>query len=983
MEKKYWKSLEELNNQPEHTPQSTIVSEGKNLLEIIDEEIAQRPSTRRNFLKFCGFSFATAAIASSCENPVQKAIPYLNKPEEVTPGMANHYASTYYDGAEYNSVVVKVRDGRPIKIEGNTLSPITRGGSSARAQASVLSLYDDSARLKNPAKEGKAISWQSLDSEIIARLSEMSAAGETTVFLTAPVISPTTKKLMGEFIEIYPGTKHIVYEPVSYSGMLEANKASFGEAVVPFYHFDKAEVVVSFGADFLGTWMAPVEFARDYAQMRSLTNGENRLSHHVQFETGLTTTGAKADKRYAIKPSETAGLLKGLYNQIASLSGASAAEGGNNHASLSEIAGKLWQSKGKSIVVCGSNNKNEQMLVNAINELLQNVGSTIDFARPFLTKQAIDSEMEALVNDMNEGKVSGLILWNVNPAYDYYNTAALESGLKKLKLSISFNNVMDETLAHVTYSAPDHHYLESWGDAEPVSGHYSLAQPAIRPLFSTRQAQESLLKWMGKEPDYYAYLSNFWLTQLLSGSKSAWTQCLQDGVYASETTAKSVSYNSASMSEAIAALAAPAEKQGFEVELYQNLSMGNGQYTNNPWLMEMPDPISKVCWDNFAAISPASAKELGVAAGNIIKVSELELPVLIQPGQADGTLSIALGYGHTSFGKVANGVGKNAFTLSGFQNGSRRFALSGVQPAVVAGVYKLASTQMHHNMDGRPIVRETVLSKYLQSPDSGNELHAEFEEKHVTLYKDTEFKGHHWALAVDLNKCTGCSTCVIACQAENNVPVVGKQEVMNYRIMHWMRIDRYYNGDEQNPETVFQPIMCQHCDNAPCENVCPVSATNHSSEGLNQMAYNRCVGTKYCMNNCPYKVRRFNWFRYATSDKFDYNMNSDLGRLVLNPDVTVRERGVVEKCSLCVQRIQEKKLLAKEENRTLADGEIKPACSQSCPSGAIVFGDVNDPNSEVSKLFKDPRNYHLLEELHTLPSVGYLTLVRNKPADEA
>ena len=983
MEKKYWKSLEELNDQAEYTPQADIIPEGKNLLDIIDEEIAQRPSTRRNFLKFCGFSFATAAIASSCENPVKKAIPYLNKPEEVTPGMANHYASTYFDGAEYNSVVVKVRDGRPIKIEGNALSPVTRGGSSARAQASVLSLYDDSARLKNPAKEGKAISWQNLDNEIIAKLSEISSAGETTVLLTAPIISPTTKKLIGEFIDIYPGTKHIVYEPVSYSGILEANLANYGEAVVPFYHFDKAEVVVSFGADFLGTWIAPVEFAHDYAQMRSLTNGENRLSHHVQFETGLTTSGAKADKRYAIKPSETAGLLKGLYNQLATLAGASAIASGSNHESLNGIAAKLWKSKGKSIVVCGSNNKNEQLLVNAINDLLQNIGTTIDFTNPFLTKQAIDSEMETLVKDMNESKISGLILWNVNPVYDYYSTAALESGLKKIKLSVSFNNVMDETMAQITYSAPDHHYLESWGDAEPIRGSFSLSQPAIRPLFSTRQGQDSLLKWIGKEPDFYAYLTNFWKTELIGSGESAWTKCLQDGVYTSETAPKSVSYSSASLGDAVAALAAPASNQGFEIELYQNLAMGSGQYTNNPWLMEMPDPISKVCWDNFAAISPASARELGIVMGKIVKVNELELPVLIQPGQADGTLSIALGYGHTAFGKVANGVGKNAFKLSGFQNGSRQLTLSGIQPAIAAGVYKLASTQMHHDMDGRPIVRETVLSKYLNKPDSGNELHAENEKHKVTLYKEAEYNGHHWALAIDLNKCTGCSTCVIACQAENNVPVVGKEEVMNSRIMHWMRIDRYYNGDEKNPETVFQPIMCQHCDNAPCENVCPVSATNHSSEGLNQMAYNRCVGTKYCMNNCPYKVRRFNWFRYATNDKFDYNMNSDLGRLVLNPDVTVRERGVVEKCSLCVQRIQEKKLLAKEENRTLTDGEIKPACSQSCPSGAIVFGDVNDPNSEVSKLFKDPRNYHLLEELHTLPSVGYLTLVRNKQGDEA
>ncbi len=983
MEKKYWKSLEELNNQTEHSNTADHIPDGKNLLDMIDEEIAQRPSSRRNFLKFCGFSFATAAIASSCENPVKKAIPYLNKPEEVTPGMANHYASTYFDGAEYNSVVVKVRDGRPIKIEGNTLSPITRGGSSARAQASVLSLYDEDARLKTPAKSGTTTSWDTIDREIITSLSEISAAGEPIVLLSGPVISPSTKKLIGEFIEMYPGTRHIVYEPISYSGMLEANLASYGEALIPSYQFDKAEVVVSFGADFLGTWLAPVEFTRGYAQMRSLTNGENKLSHHVQFESGLSTSGSKADKRYMIKPSATSGLLKGLYNQLSALAGTAAIDGGIQHEAFEGIAKKLWNSKGKSIIVCGSNNKNEQILVNAINELLGNTGNTIDFSKPLLTKQAIDSEMETLVKDMNENKVSSLILWNANPVYDYYNTEAFQSGIKKLKISISLNNVIDETLGQITYSAPDHHYLESWGDAEPVKGHLSLMQPTIRPLFSTRQAQDSLLKWMGKEPDYYAYLKNFWQTEILKAGDAEWNKALQDGVFEIAGEPKTFVYIATSLTDALPQLNAPAEKAGFEIVLYQNLSMGHGQHSNNPWLMEMPDPISKICWDNFAAISAASASQLGVATGNIIKVNDLDLPVFIQPGQADGTISVALGYGHTSFGKVANGVGKNAFKLSGFNNGSRQFTLFGAQPAIVAGTYKLASTQMHHSMEGRPIVRETILSNYLVKPDSGNELHAEYAEKKVSLYKDTEYKGHHWALAVDLNKCTGCSTCVIACQAENNVPVVGKDEVMKARIMHWMRIDRYYNGDEQNPEVVFQPLMCQHCDNAPCENVCPVSATNHSSEGLNQMAYNRCVGTKYCMNNCPYKVRRFNWFRYATNDKFDYNMNTDLGRLVLNPDVTVRERGVVEKCSMCVQRIQEKKLLAKDENRPLNDGEILPACAQSCPSGAIVFGDVNDPGSEVSKLFKDPRNYHLLEELHTSPSVGYLTLVRNKPVEEA
>jgi molybdopterin-containing oxidoreductase family iron-sulfur binding subunit len=983
MENKYWKSLEEFNNEPDNSPDTDKFPSGKNLLEIIDEEIEGKSSSRRNFLKFVGFSVATAAIASSCENPVKKAVPYLNKPEEVTPGMANHYASSYFDGNEYSSVVVKVRDGRPIKIEGNTLSPITRGGSSARVQASVLSLYDNESRLKGPSKAGKDFAWQILDNEITAKLKEISAAGEKIVLLTSPIISPSTRKLIGEFTATYPGTEHVVYEPVSFSGMLQANKLSYGEPIIPFYHFDKAEVVVSFGADFLGTWLAPIEFAHDYSVMRSLTDGEKRLSYHVQFETGLSISGSKADTRFPVKPSEMSGLLIGLYNQLATLAGKAAINGGSTHEALPGIADKLWKNQEKSIVVSGSNDINEQIVVNAINELLMNQGKTIDYSSPYLTKQADDSKMEELVKQMNSNQVSGLILWNVNPVYDHRDSEAFVEGLKKLKLSVSLNSVKDETLAHVTYSAPAHHYLESWDDAEPIKGFFSLAQPAIRPIFSTRQQQESLLKWMGKEPDYYAYIKNYWLTDILKSGEAAWTKALQDGVHQIENAVRSIGFNAESLSVAVSALNAYPAASGFEVSLYQNLSMGNGQHTNNPWLMEMPDPISKICWDNFASISPASAEKLGIAKDAIIKINDFEIPAFIQPGQAEGTISIALGYGHTAFGKVADGVGKNAFKLTGFSNGNRTYSFSGTEPALIAGEYKLATTQMHHSMEGRPIVRETTLSKYQQSPDSGNELHAEYEEKHTTLYKETEFTGHHWAVAIDLNKCIGCSACVIACQAENNVPVVGKQEVMKSRIMHWIRIDRYYNGDPANPGVVFQPLMCQHCDNAPCENVCPVSATNHSSEGLNQMAYNRCVGTKYCINNCPYKVRRFNWFKYANNEKFDYNMNSDLSRLVLNPDVTVRERGVVEKCTFCVQRIQEKKLLAKNEDRRLEDHEILPACGQACPSKAIVFGDTNDPESEVSKLIKDPRNYHLLEELHTLPSVSYLTLVRNTFEEEA
>jgi len=975
MEKKYWKSPEELNNAVVRIDEDVLIPEGKNLLDVIDEEIAGKPSSRRNFLKFCGFSFATAAIASSCENPVKKAIPYLNKPEDVTPGMASHYASTYFDGSEYSSILVKVRDGRPIKIEGNNLSSVTKGGSTARVQASVLSLYDGFARLKGPEKAGAQTNWSAADAEIISTLKSVSAAGGTTVLLTSNIISPTTKKLIGEFIAAFPGVKHIVYDPASATGMLMANRDTFAMTVIPDYRFDKADVIAGFNADFLGTWLSPAEYASRYASGRSLTEGQGKLSWHIQFETGMTITGAKADKRIPIKPSEEAGLLLQLYNEISGTPG--------SNTDIYALAKRLLEAKGKSLVISGSNDPAVQTIVNGINQLLGNIGQTIDFSTPLLTKQAIDSEMDNLVAQMNDGTVSGLIMWNVNPAYDYYNRKAFTEGLLKLKLSVSFSPSIDETQKLAAYSLPANHYLESWDDAEPKTGLFSLSQPCIRPIFSTRQPQESLMKWMGKEGDYYTYLKAFWQSELLKAGESEWKITLQKGVFEREPVLVNASFNENALSNAIQVIGAYQPANGYEVALYKNLAMGCGAETNNPWLMEMPDPVSKVCWDNFAAVSAETAAELKLSAGDTIFINDLEFPVFIQPGQAAGTFSVALGYGHTHLGKVADNVGVNAYPLCTSVNEIRYLFSTDVKVSKSENKYELASTQMHSSMEGRPIVRETVLGSYLENPESGNELHQEFEKKHITLYKETEYKGHHWSMAIDLNKCTGCSTCVIACQAENNIPVVGKEQVAKTRIMHWIRIDRYYAGDEKNPEVVFQPLMCQHCDNAPCENVCPVSATNHSSEGLNQMAYNRCIGTKYCINNCPYKVRRFNWFRYATNSKFDYNMNDDLGRMVLNPDVTVRERGVVEKCSFCVQRIQEKKLLAKTENRPLADGEIMPACGHACPSSAIVFGDLNDPESNVSKLFKDPRNYHLLEELHTLPSVGYLTLVRNQDETNA
>jgi molybdopterin-containing oxidoreductase family iron-sulfur binding subunit len=528
---------------------------------------------------------------------------------------------------------------------------------------------------------------------------------------------------------------------------------------------------------------------------------------------------------------------------------------------------------------------------------------------------------------------------------------------------------------------PIPHYLESWGDAEPLKGSYSLQQPCIHPIFNTRASQDSLLTWAGDSRSYEDLLRSWWEAELRPPAaredRDWWAKTLQTGTYESPRPAE------ARLTFTPPVVELPSADTDLALTLYATVALNDGRYANNPWLQELPDPVTKACWDNYLTVSPADAAERGLEDEMVVILEGTEVPVVIQPGQARGTVSLALGYGRTAAGKVGDGRGINAFPWVTNLNGTRSYIRNGFRLEPTDLTYPIARTQTHHTMEGRPIVRETTLQEFQADRSAGNHFHLETEAHHKTLYPEVKFDGYHWGMVVDLNLCTACNNCVVACIAENNIAVVGKEQVINRRIMHWMRIDRYYTDEPDNPKVLNQPVMCQHCDNAPCENVCPVSATMHSNEGLNQIAYIRCIGTKYCINNCPYRVRRFNWFRFVENEKFDFNQNSDLSRLVLNPDVTVRERGVVEKCTLCVQRIQEKKLEAKLEGRPLRDGEIQPACVQSCPSGALVFGNLNDPESGVSRQMKEERNYHLLEQLHTLPSVGYLTKVRNTDPPQA
>jgi molybdopterin-containing oxidoreductase family iron-sulfur binding subunit len=1004
----YWKGLEELNRDPQFLQhKKNEFAEGIPLDEVFTEEDGGLNANRRDFLKYFGFGISAVALAACNKAPIKNAIPYIIKPENITPGIPNYYASTTPSGC---SILVKTREGRPIKIEGNPESPIFKGAASAADQGALLGLYDNE-RLRGPKSSGNDATWEAVDADIKKAL----ASASNIRIVSGTVNSPSGKRAISAFAAKYPSAKHIQYESFSLGSIAEANKIAFGKSVIPGYRFDLANVIVSFGADFLGTWISPVEYTKQWSSTRNPET--KKMSRHIQFESHLSVTGSNADVRYPIKPSAEGVYLISLYNKIAGLAGVptlGSMPSVELPLNMIELTAKeLWAAKGSSLVVCGTNNLDNQLLVAAINSLLGNIGTTVDLDNNSNQHYSDDAAFETLVSDLNSGSVDAVIFWNVNPVYSYYNSAKLSEGIKKAKLSVSTNSSIDETSALCKYNAPAGHFLESWNDAEPKAGYFALTQPTISPVFNTRQTEDSLLRWADNSTSYYDFMRETW-KGILSGNgnfEEAWVKSLHDGLFYVAKTASAVKFNADLTSTVNTAYSAySTNKTKKELKLYSKVGVLDGSLANNPWLQELPDPISKVTWDNYANISKATADEMGVKDGDMITITgkngKIEsIPVLVQPGQPNNVIAVAVGYGRTSGGKVAVGVGKNAYAFASFSNNSLQYGNFDITIEKAAGDYELAQTQTHHTIEGRALIKEASLGEYIKDSKAGNhDHHAILKENGnlITLWDEHDSKGHKWTMAVDLGKCTGCGSCVVACNAENNVPVVGRAEVLKRREMHWIRIDRYYRfrnkennniskEDEYNdPKTgvdfqevsvLHQPLMCQHCGHAPCETVCPVLATVHSSEGLNHMAYNRCVGTRYCANNCPFKVRRFNWFKYRENDQFDFNFNNDLGRMVINPDVTVRSRGVMEKCSFCVQRIQAGKLKAKLENRTIKDGDVKTACQQTCPADAIIFGDIHDPESEVAKHFKNERGFFLLDEYNVQPSVTYLTKIRN--VDEA
>ncbi len=963
--------------------------------------------SRRNFLKLAGFSVA-AAMAPGCSRaPSEALVPYSQQPEGIVAGQSVWYASTCGGCSAGCGILAKNRDGRPIKLEGNPGHPVSSGGLCSVGQAMILPLYD-SERLKVPMRKHEESDWKSVDKEIGFELAKIKSGGGAVRFLTGTVNSPTAKASIDAFLAGFRDARHVSYDALSSSAILDAHQRTHGARVLPSYAFESAELIVSFDADFLGTWISPVEFTKAYHAGRKLDGKRSRLSRHVQFESRLSLTGSNADQRIAVSPHELGVLVTGLALRLAKLAGKRLSVSAPKPPAaqvqrLDALAKALWAKRGRSLVVCGVNQRALQTQINWINHVLRNYEKTLSVKRPSQQRMGNDAELAGLLAEIKAGKVAALFVHGCNPVFELAWLDELHDSIDKLELAVSFAPREDETAQAAHFVCPEHHPLESWQDSEPVVGVLTVSQPTIRPLGKTRSLTESLAVWGGAAKPAYHIMREHWKTQLFKRQKKYatfngfWDNALHNGHTAITAAAPKLKAFDVAAVKAAKGQPAPGGDK-LALVLYPKAALLAGQHAHNPWLQELPDPVSKVVWDNYAAVSPALASRLKLEHGDVVKLgagkTELELPVHIQPGQDDATVAVALGYGREGtdrFGKVGpqwiearptvatgGSVGVNASGLLSLAGGVIRYVASGVKLAKTGKRSDLVTTQIHHSLSvpkhlaskgegKRPFVQETTLPEYRKNPRAGaphaHEIHDLWPENHA-------YTGHHWGLMIDLAACTGCSACVLACQAENNVPVVGQDEVRRNREMHWLRIDRYYADGPDGTDVVHQPMMCQQCDHAPCETVCPVLATVHSSEGLNQQIYNRCVGTRYCSNNCPYKTRRFNWFDYPHEDR--------LQNMSLNPDVTIRSRGVMEKCTFCVQRIQEAKAAAKSKGVKLADGDIQPACQQSCPADAIVFGDMNDKKSKVSELKADPRRYRVLDELGVEPSVGYLRIVRNR-----
>lgn len=935
--------------------------------------------SRRDFL---GLVSATAALAATaaCDRKGQgTVVPYTKRPVEVVPGVANYYASAFQEGRRVYPVLVKTREGRPIHLTGNDEHPGVKGKTSPRAMADVLRLYDPD-RLRAPKAEGRIIGWPEAEGRLHGALKEAKAAGKPVLLISGAVVSPARKALLAGLKAALPALEHLAYEPAAGDAIEEAAQASFGQSVEVLPRLAKAQVILSLGADFLNG--DDPEALAAWGAKRRLKDAHETINRLWVLEGTLTLTGTNADQRVPVSPARLGAVAFALAKELAARgfslpAGADlSAISAGLPAELKDFA-KFWsnllkdlQHAGRNaVVLCGAQMPAEvHQAAHLLNAMLGSEAMVLQPAEPLATVKDLDLALQGMAS----GRYAAALLWDVNPAYTFPQAGAWKAAFTKVPFRAWMGLMEDESSAQCQLLLPENHWLESWGDfATP--GAAVLQQPTIGTLYDTRQGEDVLLglqKALGATgPDgFHAFLQARWKQDLPLGT--SFEQALHDGLVKVSPKPSAPAFKGASVAAA-AKRAAESKATGFEVVLFPGFAPHDGRHANNSWLQETPDPITKMTWDNPVSVSVQDAKTLGIQEGDFVSLSlegvTLRLPAILQPGQAKGVLALALGYGRSS-GGVAKGVGVNAYPLMGLDPASANLR-SGARLAKAGGKKELSRTQSHHRMEGRDIVRSLTMDEFAHNPQ-GHHHKPEL----VSLYEDQVYGEHKWGMVIDLAACVGCSACVVACQSENNVPVVGPEQVAKGREMHWIRIDRYYEGELENPKVVHQPMLCQHCDSAPCENVCPVNATNHSPDGLNQMAYNRCVGTRYCGNNCPYKVRRFNFLEYTA-------YKTEPETLVNNPEVTVRPRGVMEKCSFCVQRINDVKIRAKGDGRAILDGEITTACMAGCPSDAIVFGNLKDPKSRVAQLVTASRAYRVLEEVGAKPAITYLADLKN-PAVE-
>jgi molybdopterin-containing oxidoreductase family iron-sulfur binding subunit len=965
----YWRSLGELSGTSAFTPDE------------FPENAQHDPPTlsRRDMLTLLGASISLASLAG-CRKPVEEIVPFVESPENMLPGVAKRYATTMPLGLDAYGLVVESHDGRPTKIEGNELHPATLGASSAWIQASVLGLYDpDRSQSIRAGNEKKAWSdfvaaWKAIETE------QLAAGGAGLAVLSESFASPTLARLANAFLERFPNASWLTYEPLGDEPILSGIEAATGRALRPMLHLEQAEVVLALDADFLGVDSDVVRNTRGFAAARAPERGSmNRLwvveAHH-------SLTGANADHRLRLASRRVPGLVAAL----------EAAVQGAHPASMSDVPAEwlealvsdLLEHRGRSLVVAGRRQAPEvHAAVLAINAALGNVGTTVTYREPLDARMPESAKkLGALVEAMRAGQVRTLVILGANPVYNAPADLDFGGALGQVTHKIHLGAYIDETGARADWHVPQAHYLEAWGDARAIDGTLSVVQPLIAPLYDGKSPVELLgLLATGEEKAGHERVRETWLAILgESGFEKRFKRVLHDGLLEGSTLPP-VTPTVAASARALESAGVPGAQE-LEVELLVSPTLFDGRFANISWLQEMPDPLTKLTWDNAALVSPATAAELGVEMGDVVRLSvgerSITIPAHVLPGMAEHCVGVYLGHGRRFGGRIADASGFDAYPL---RTSDAPYAIGGARIEPTGDTYLLVETQEHGTMTepnvapwqkGKPerkrdLIRETSFEEYEKNPEFAKSHH---EPARSMFPERTYTEGHQWGMTIDLNTCVGCNACIVACQSENNVPVVGKEQVYRGREMHWLRVDRYFEGSPDEPRVAFQAIPCMHCETAPCEQVCPVGATTHDAQGLNVMVYNRCIGTRYCSNNCPYKVRRFNYYNFTKDTPESLQM-------AFNPDVTVRSRGVMEKCTYCVQRIHRAEIQAKLDGRELVDGDVTTACQQACPAGAIRFGDLRDPASRVNETKRDPRNYALLEELNTKPRTTFLAKLRN------